>query len=277
MGGFLSNYLESKVSKLTENFLTKIFNDNESSINQDQYTVMDYINSVYKDSEGYLRYFYKQFYKDYNPDINGFILLFMIPPDLSGFKKMYNELYGDFSFFSEIQNFFTFSAVDFTPPSVQVNSEKISSRSGGIPYATEVTNTDQCSITFIENSKIDIYHFHRVWINYIQAVLEGLIHPSEEYLDKSNNRLFGAIDYASSLYVVKYLPNLNKILLIGKCIGIFPQLLPGKELFGQRTSNELTTLPINYFCPLYREATWREGNVDNWIFKEFNDLVKTKF
>jgi len=277
MDGFLSNYLESKVSKLTENFLTKIFNDNESSINQDQYTVMDYINSVYKDSEGYLRYFYKQFYKDYNPDINGFILLFMIPPDLSGFKKMYNELYGDFSFFSEVQNFFTFSAVDFTPPSVQVNSEKILSRSGGIPYATEVTNTDQCSITFIENSKIDIYHFHRVWINYIQAVLEGLIHPSEEYLDKSNNRLFGAIDYASSLYVVKYLPNLNKILLIGKCIGIFPQLLPGKELFGQRTSNELTTLPINYFCPLYREATWREGNVDNWIFKEFNDLVKTKF
>ena len=261
--------------------LNKVFDMNTLNVNNlfsaKGFTITDYVNAVFEDSEGYLRYFYKQLYTEYNPDINGYTLIFMVPPDLSGYRKEFKELYGEFSFFSEVRNFFTFSAVDFTPPNIQVNSEKVSSRSGGIPYATEVTNTDQCSLSFIENSKIDVYHFHKMWLNYIQAIVEGLISPSEEYLDRKNIRLFGAIDYAASLYVVKYLPNLRKILLIGKCIGIFPQALPGKEIFGQRTSNELTTLPINYFCSIYREATWREGDVGHWIFEEFNNLIKTKF
>ena len=242
-------------------------------------TLIKYIDNVFEKNEGILRYFYTQLYRDYNPDINGYNLIFMIPPDLSGWKKNHNSLYNQTeqkSFVFSTNKFITFSAIDFTPPINQINIEKVSSRTGAIPYATEITNTEQCSVTYIDNSDIDIYHFHHMWLEYIRAVVDGIISPDEKYFTPSDdNDLFGAIDYAASIYVVKYAPNLKTILFIGKCIGLFPQSLPSKELIGQRTSNEITTLPFSYFCSAYREVTWRESN--HWLIKEFYNIVEKRF
>jgi len=239
----------------------------------DTTTIIDYVNDIFEINESALKYFYKQLFKQYNPDINGYTLVFMLPPDLSGWDKDFTKLYSQDgpSFVFDTSKFVTFAAIDFTPPTHQVNTEKVSSRTGAIPYVTEVTNTEQCSITYIENSNIDIYHFHHMWIEYMRAVVDGFVSPASKYLDPTNLTFFGAIDYAASIYTVRYLPNLRDIRYINKSIGVFPQSLPSKELVGQKSSNELTTLPFTYFVSGYREATWREQN--HWLIKEFNDLV----
>ncbi len=245
-------------------------------MNNNSTTLIDYIDNVFQSNETVLTYFYTQLYRDYNPDINGYNFIFMVPPDLSGWNLSNMHLYSQSdnkSFFSLTGKFMTFSAIDFTPPINQINTERVSSRTGGIPYATEITNTEQCSVTYIDNADIDIYHFHHMWLEYIRAVVDGIVDPSPQYYEENDtSQFYGAIDYAASIYVVRYLPNLKTIRFVGKCVGIFPQSLPTKELIGTRTSNELTTLPMNYFCSAYREATWREQS--HWLIHEINQLVQ---
>ena len=244
-------------------------------------TLVDYLNDTFGGttvSDGVLKYFYEQLYSQYSPDITGYTFVFMVPPDLSGYRvnKNGNNLYSQVdpsSYMGEVGQLITFAAVDFTPPQSQVNTETISSRSGAIPYATEVSESEQCSVTYVDNSNLDVYMFHHLWIEYIREILEGVIEPSSEYITPDSDN-FGAIDYAGSLYVVKYRPDMKTITFVAKCMGVFPQSLPAKELIGTRTSNELATLPFTYFCTAYREATAMESG--NWIITEV-EKVASKF
>lgn len=243
-----------KTSKLLESFYrnNEIYGKNKS------------ITSV-------LKYFYTQLYREYQPDITGYSLVFMVPPDLSGYGLDQNS-----GFLKEVSKFFTFAAIDFTPPASQVNTEKITARTGAIPFAIEVQETEQVSITYIENKSLDVYRFHHIWREYIRQVTEGMIRPSNEYLDS------GRIDYAASAFVVKFNMTFDSIdqvdeskfgeIFIGKCTGIFPQSLPNKELIGQRTGNELTTLPITYFCANYREALYGEKS---FVIEHFKTLISS--
>ena len=249
--------------------------------------LLDYIRSIFGDGEpssGVLNFFYSQLYSDFSPDINGYVLAFFIPPDLSGYriengKDLYDQAAGGGSYFGKVANLITFAAIDFTPPQNQVNTEQISSRSGAIPYATEVTESEQCTITLVDNSNLDIYMFHHIWVEYMREVLEGVIEPAPEYITPGEAN-FGAIDYVGSLYVVKYRPDMQTITFAAKCIGIFPQGMPAKELIGSRTTNEMTTLPFTYFCASYREATYLDQDSnggDNWILQELDKFIFSKF
>jgi len=201
------------------------------------------------------------------PDINGYTFAFFVPPDLSGYQLSKN-------FMIEVCNFMTFAAVDVMPPNVQVNTESVNTRSGGIPYATEVTSTEQLSVTFVDDSQMRIYTFHHMWLKYIEEVTQGLIDPDSKYYDDTGTE-FGAIDYFGSAYVVKYNPAVDEPLLIGYCAGIFPNSKPTKETIGSRTSNEIVTLPINYFCTIYDEAMiYQEGH---WIINKFMNEIVPRF
>ena len=260
-----------------------------------------------KKEDRLIRFFNDTLRYRYNPDINGYTLFFMVPPDLSGLRedqdnpeartnisKSFSGIGGSLDeSLRNICKFLTFAAVDYTPPQEQLNSEKISSRSGAIPYATEFTTSEQMSVTYIDDADLSIYKFHQLWIHYIWDILEGKIRPSSDYLNPDlrydahghNRGYYQTIDYAASAYVVKYLPNLRSITYIGKCIGIFPQSLPSKELIGQRTSNELTTLPFSYFCAAYRSEVTTEMKSQQrnsvpknfWMLDEFKNLVLTNF
>ena len=231
------------------------------------------ITDIYTDSvTPEMKYFNEQLFRHFNPDINGYTLIFMVPPAFALIDQNYNEFIWNFS------KLVAFAATDFSPPQIQVQSESISSRSGGVPYATEVLPSEQCSVTYIDNQDLDIYRFHYIWIEFIKQLIEGFIPvwgdhedpfvyngqltssrdiPGKEYLQYTYNGLndtYGALDYAASIYSVKYNPTMKEIQHIGKATGIYPQSLPTKELIGQRTANEITTLPFTYFCAYYEEA-----------------------
>jgi len=265
-------------------------------------TLLSYLNDVFDSSQPYssvLNFFYEQLYKKFSPDINGYTLLFFVPPDLSGYRRRNGEaLYGinKDSYMGEVGKIMSFAAVDFTPPQSSVRTENVTTRSGGIPIASEVSESDTCTITFIDNSFLDIYMFHHIWIEYIREILEGTIEPdpkyymnedssyystSSEYMDDWNSEqnassdYYGAIDYAASFYIVKYRPDMRTISFVSKCVGVFPQSMPNKELVGTRTSNELVVLPFTYSCSGYRESLYMENQTvrSSWIFNELDELV----
>ncbi len=242
-------------------------------------TLIDYLNYAFvhdSPSDAVMRFFYRQLYGEFNPDINGYTIAIMVPPDLSGYRirkvggRSHYDQVNPSSYFGEVAQLVSFAAVDFSPPQSQVNTETISARTGAIPYATEVTESETCSVTYIENADLDIYRFHHLWIEYIREILEGVIAPAPEYITPGSSE-FGAIDYAASLYIIKYRPDMRTITFISKCMGIFPQSLPNKELIGARTANEITLLPFTYFCTAYREATALE--YDNWILSEIEYIM----
>lgn len=267
-------------------------------------TLTGYLDTVFNspDTE-VIKFFYQQLYRDFAPDINGYTLCFFVPPDLSGYqanlkttvsadagawfygKPLYDQI-DPSSYMNTVGKIMTFAAVDFTPPQSQIKTENISTRSGSIPIASEVSESETFSITFIDNMHLDIYMFHHIWVEYIREILEGTIEPAVGYYTSPDDippdkfaggwtgENFGAIDYAGSCYIVKYRPDMKTITYVAKCVGIFPQSLPNKELIGTRTSNELVTLPFTYSCSGFREALYTEQSSGNWIFAELNTIIQ---
>ena len=278
---------------------SSIFKSSGGSLMEDAFgyegaTLIAYLDTVFSPKEPHaevLKYFYQQLYRDFAPDINGYTLVFFVPPDLSGYrvnlsdKMIRNNLYSQHdpsSYMSTVGKIMTFAAVDFTPPQNQIKTENVSTRSGSIPIASEVSESETCSITFIDNNHLDIYMFHHIWVEYIREILEGTIDPFEAYYsseDEENTKPFydpdfyGTIDYAASCYIVKYRPDMKTVTFVSKCVGIFPQTLPNKELIGSRATNEIVTLPFTYSCSGYRESLYTEKSSGNWIFGELDKQI----
>jgi len=271
---------------------SSIFKKTGGSITEDLFgyegaTLTSYLDSVFSDGQPHtevLKFFYQQLYRDFAPDINGYTMIFFVPPDLSGYKKKYesaNYAQDDpGSYMGTVGKIMTFAAVDFTPPQNQVRTENVTTRSGSIPIASEVSESETCSVTFVDNQHLDIYMFHHIWVEYIREILEGTIEPKASYYTQYYDLAstieyenYGAIDYAASMYIVKYRPDMRTVTFVAKCVGIFPQSLPNKELIGSRASNEIVTLPFTYSCSGYREALHLEKS-GNWIFGELDEIIQ---
>ncbi len=243
-------------------------------INLDTVNLIDYLGKS-KEDHGVFEFFQDSLLNKYNPDINGYTLLFMVPPELSGLKGKH----GLADSLKQNAKLVTFASVDYSPPQEQMNTEKISGRTGGIPYATEFNISDQFSVTYIDNQDLNMYQFHQTWLYYIWDIVEGKIAPDPKYYDPANmdTNLYGAIDYMASFYIVKYRPDLKTISYIGKCIGVFPQSLPSKELIGQRTANELTTLPFQYYVSSYRSQVINSKYQEGWLYNELIERALSNF
>jgi hypothetical protein len=204
----------------------------------------------------------------FSPDISGYTLIFMIPPNLSSedYKGIQEGL-------KDTSKMFALLALDFTPPPVQVVSTSLPIRAGSLSYATEVNMSGQITITFLDTDELECFEFHKVWISYIEAVTRGTISPHGDYFDPETDR-FGIVDYVTSAYVVRFKIT-GDIVYVGKATGIFPLNLPDKEVIGRRDSNELTILPINYSCVLYRQQVkGKLSKSENWILDELEKLLK---
>ena len=206
------------------------------------------------DSSPVMKYFNNMLFKNFQPDITGYTLVFFVPPV---FKLLGPDAE---STLKSIQKFMTFAAIDFTPPTIEIASSVVAARSGGMPFATEVSATQQCSITYLDNSSLSIYSFHSGWVEYIKGMLEGIIPATEpdtfpkELLPDDDGKVSHGIDYTGSAFIVKYDPSMQGIRYLGKCTGIYPQNISSKEILGSRTTNELTTIPITYNCVHYEET-----------------------
>jgi len=236
-----------------------------------------------------LKYFYKQLYRDFNPDVTGYTLLFMQPPEFSADEYQNNaklekedlidSLLSSLSIapqkISTLKDFgkvYPFMATDFTPPQTQIQNSQVQARTGALSYASDIMETQSVSISFIESNPITIYKFHLLWIEYIRDILKGEIKPADKYLNPKSAE-FGAQDYLASLFIVKYIPDMKTVSYIGKCIGVCPTALPSKELVGSRNTNEMCVLPFEYSCIAYREYV-TGLSINEWIKDDLTMVLK---
>lgn len=246
-----------------------------------------------------LKYFYGQMYRNFNPDITGYTLLFMIPPEFSSpsfanllasnktISNTISSLLSTVGMSPQVVNsvndfakVYPFMATEYTPPQTQVQNAQIQTRSGALSYASDVHSTETISVSFLESSPLTIYKFHLLWVEYIRELLKGNIEPDKKYLEESTNddplSYYGAQDYLASLYIVKYIPDMKTITYIAKCVGVYPLSLPSKELIGTRSANDICILPFEYSCIAFREYV--DGlNINKWIFNELSDVLQAGY
>lgn len=175
--------------------------------------INSYISQAYSEN-GIIRYLYKNLFTDLQPDISGYVLLFMSPPVLSGYTNLGNQNYDvtGTSYITETVKLYPLLATNFTPPTIQLNSGTLAGSSGTQHYAQELSITDSMSVTYLDTIHLDIYQLHKSWLQYIFQVTEGTLEPSEEYL------LGGRIDYCASFYFVKFMPNVSSVQYVGKAV-----------------------------------------------------------
>jgi hypothetical protein len=211
-----------------------------------------------------------------HPDISGYTYIFMQPPHLSGYGlgPDYNGRLGSHA------KFLVFAGIDFTPPISQLVASELPTRTGALPFSTEYSSTGQINASYFDNADNDVFAYHKLWINYIHDILRGIrmdnsqeIKPHPDYYTPGSDK-FGQIDYATSMWVMRTKPtyrlgitditNDSDINYIGKATGVFPIIIPDKEIIGRRDANELTILPYTYTCCLYTQTTLA-GAVNNKI------------
>jgi len=237
--------------------------------------------------------YYRYLYQYFNPNITGYTLVFMMPPHLSGLDGNFASNFANqtsvnanvlstFIDHTQSSQILTFAAHEHTPPQSQVSTAQINQRTGALPYATDVTSTENCNITYVDDMNCSIYLYHLLWVEYIRAIADGAyydhfgggwtpIKPGDEYLTPGNSR-FMTLDYISSIYTVKYMPDLQTITYIGKSIGCIPTSLPSSELVGNKTSNELAMLNFSYTISAFREYV-NTNNMNSWIYAELQALL----
>ena len=202
----------------------------------------------------------------YDPDINGFTIIYFIPPDFSAYSKdINNEI-------ANISKKMVFLATDFIPPDIQVNIGQYGAATGNnISYPTAISRSGNLSINYIENSNQDVFTFHNFWVEYMSGIIKGKIKPDDSFL----NDEYPIIDYVGASYVIKFNKNMSKITYIGKATGIFPLALTSKQIFGDRSKNEISLISVNYSCMRFDNATLGLTNINATnklsmdIFNEF--------
>jgi len=208
------------------------------------------------------------------PDISGYTLIFLVPPILSGmaFDVLPTSVMTSRNTI--------FQAIEFSPPEISITTNMISSSSNvKIPYVIGKTSGGNMSISYIENTKLDIYAFHNNWLHYMEQVTLGYMSPTQDYIDS------GELDYATSAFVIRYRPDMKSMIYIGKAVGIFPINLPNKEIIGRRDNPQLTTFNINYICADYRETALAGSSfsmpktfMDNmWVISDFIEASMIMF
>jgi hypothetical protein len=223
----------------------------------------DYLKNANVDNEhGVFNDFIKRFRNsNFNPDVNGYTLIYMIPPNLGGPCETLGYTKGSGGNLGDISRQFPFLAVDFTPPETTVKSvEETSGASVTIPYSTGASSGGQLSINFIEDSDLSVTNYHNMWVEYIKEVVYGDRSPHKDYIDGEHS---GELDYATSAYVLKFKPDMKTLVYVGKATGIFPLNIPSKEVIGNRQSNELSMVGCNYTCSMY--SAYIVGGINSWV------------
>ncbi|MBK7107456.1 MAG: hypothetical protein IPH62_19490 [Ignavibacteriae bacterium] len=293
--------IEPVIDSINDSTNNILINDNTASIpTQQLYTniqnslltkAKNYFDYLTKKADvenisDFFKYFYKTFFDStYDFDINGFSIIFMYPPHLSGDLEYDTP---EILFKDRFQDFMIF-AVEFDVNDIELKTSSIEISSGSeMQYVSGFTTSQDLSVRYIDDKTLKIYGFHSDWFNYIKDIIYGNKFPLDEYIDSKE------LDYMASFYYLKFKSNMDVPNYIGKASGIFPKSLPVKDLFGNRTDNQIIMYNINYFCASYEGfvlefmqdangnyITDSNGNYvpakKNWLYDEFNEVITNTY
>lgn len=224
-----------------------------------------YIESIVPDNMlNELAYFNTQLYRDYNPAISGYTLCIMVPPEFSNLPA--GSI--DADYLKYLSKTSIFNILEYTPPQISIKNSEITNSTGAIQYASEENISYDFNCTFLDNNNSDYYIFLKIWFDYIFELLLGSIEPNPDFLN-SSSPVYGALDYVSNFYILKYNPTMKDIIYVGKVFAAFPKTLPTKEFLGSRATNDITLLSTDFTCSYYSESFDKTSD----LFSEVSSLL----
>jgi hypothetical protein len=199
-------------------------------------------------------------YKKFSPHVGGYYYIHMVGgtwlDDLSsatGDKDNDTTGIKDYTEFSEFEKDVVNSmkskkygkhATDIDPPQLSIEYESISGKVRNINYASRINLTNDFSINYVDNMQLDVFRYHDYWVKYIEALKKGYIKSSSS----NDTSMFIDIPYFNAVWIVLFNPMKTGIRGLIKILGVSPIGLPIKQIIGNRSKSEMTTISQNYKC-----------------------------
>ena len=112
-------------------------------------------------------------------------------------------------------------------------------------------------ISYTDNRDLDVFHFHKLWADYISNVYNGKWNPKMKYI-------YGRIlDYACSVYYILTAEDGETIIFWSKYYGVFPENMPSSA-YSWSKGNIITAPELN----IRYQYSWKE---------DFNPLSLIEF
>ena len=223
-------------------------------------------------TNGIVKYIYQQLFKDLQIDISGYVLAFMVPPELTGYQASSGSYDGTSEGgIGKTINLIPLLASNFSPPQVAMNFGTLTSGSGNQQYASRLMISDSMSVTYVDTIDLDVYALHKTWIDYIFEVTDGSLSPSSSAISARQ------IDYPTAFFFVKWHPDMERITYIGYAVGCTPKELPSSELLGNRSSNEATSITFNYTVADFYEIVYPQNIESTWLYQYFSSMISSRY
>lgn len=152
-----------------------------------------------------------------------------------------------------------------------VNEENIGTERMGKTYTGHAINygkndiesksASSISIEFRDDRDFHIYQIHKLWVEYINGVYQGLINPTK---DDIYNRV---LDYTGAIYYIITAEDGETILFWSKYYGVFPSTIPSDQLSwnsGNVLRGSEMRLNVTY------QYSWKD-DYNPYIIEEFNN------
>lgn len=214
------------------------------------------------------------------PHVNGWYYINMVSG--TWVNHILNDELKDYTEFSpnrkelleDINKLFGSYIKDIDPPQINIEHETISGRTRNINYPTRLTITSEMSLTLKDNANLDMFKYHELWRDYIDAYKKGFgtSAGSESYADES---YFIDIPYSNAVWVAIFRPFTMELNALIKIMGVAPTTLPLKEIIGQRATPQATTYTMNYKAnDLIMQVYGREQPEGNFYEEFLEDQMK---
>ena len=118
-------------------------------------------------------------------------------------------------------------------------------------------------VTFSDTRNLDIYKFHRIWVEYISGTYRGIFSPRNEDI------LFKVLDYTGALYYILTAEDNESIIFWSKYYGVYPSTIPSTQYsWGEGNGVNTPDLSITY------QYSWKEDfNPESLVDFNYNARV----
>jgi len=192
-------------------------------------------------------------YQVFNPHVNGYYYVDMVHGPWVDLYKSYitsptDEIFTNAS--DSVSNFpkhLGSVATDIDIPQLNIEYDTITGKSRNINYASRLNFTGDFNINYLDTYDLKLFRYHENWQRFIELYKRGSI-KSTLPQDTSNllTSEFIDIDYFNAIYILIFDPFTVNVRGIIKIMGVSPINLPIKQILGDRSKGQLTTINQNY-------------------------------
>ena len=156
----------------------------------------------------------------------------------------------------------SYSAQDVTLDTTSIAETLIGAKLTAPKHTLNSRQDGSFQIDYVEFSGLPVTLLHKIWVDYIEAVTNGLLQPKLEpnYIHKR------ILDYACSIYVFQLLPDGETIEFGMRLTGVYPTAIPYSSWAGRIGGYDAVKVSVPYTYAYMEPMEYR-------IFDEFKDSV----